>query len=139
MTKNLKSAFYSQRFRAKKRNINWDLTFKEWLDIWLSSGKLHLRGKGKHNFCMCRYNDIGDYTKSNVYIDNFSNNNKLQHIWNPRTDTIIGNSQITVKTPLGTIENYSSLSTFARKKNFKYCTLWKNFNEKGSYKGYEKI
>ena len=72
--KKLKLAYNYQKNSAKRRNIEWDLTFDEWLKIWVDSGKLHLRGKRKGCYCMSRYDDVGPYSKNNVRIDTIHNN-----------------------------------------------------------------
>jgi hypothetical protein len=66
---NLKKAFNMQRWNAiNRRNIDWHLTFEEWLDIWIKSGKLDQRGKGQGKYCMARHFDLGPYSISNVSI-----------------------------------------------------------------------
>ena len=72
--KSLKRSYNDQKFRSKSRvdkkgmPINWQLTFDDWLKIWIESGKLYLRGKGKGKYCMSRKNDIGPYAIDNVEI-----------------------------------------------------------------------
>lgn len=68
-------AFQGQVKQASRRNpdrnghkIEVKLTFEEWLQIWLDSGKLHLRGRGAGKFCMGRHDDLGDYEVGNVSI-----------------------------------------------------------------------
>lgn len=53
---------------AKRRGIEFDMTFEEWLDIWMSSKKFEQRGRGMGKYCMCRYNDTGPYKVGNVFI-----------------------------------------------------------------------
>ena|SRR6478735_9847829 len=60
--------FQAQRGCAKKRGIGWELTFEEWLDIWLKSGKYDQRGKKPHEYCMARLSDAGPYMIGNVKI-----------------------------------------------------------------------
>ncbi len=55
-------------FNAKYRGISFDISFKDWCDIWLSSGKWEQRGKGKNKYVMARHNDIGPYAVGNVSI-----------------------------------------------------------------------
>jgi hypothetical protein len=43
-------------------------TFGEWLQLWIDSGKLHLRGNGRGKFCMARRDDLGDYAVGDVEI-----------------------------------------------------------------------
>lgn len=70
----LHRAFWTQRGRAKNRGIAFELSFDEWLNIWLSSGRLAERGKGKGRYCMSRINDEGAYEVNNVFIQTFGEN-----------------------------------------------------------------
>lgn len=54
--------------------IQWKLSFEEWLSIWIASGKIGLRGKGRDFYCMGRIGDAGDYVVGNVEIISFSEN-----------------------------------------------------------------
>lgn len=78
--------FVSQKRNASKRGIGWDLTFKEWWDIWQESGKWDLRGRGQ-GYCMARHGDTGPYSKGNVEIitigQNFSDS-YISHPWEKR-------------------------------------------------------
>jgi len=67
-------AFSTQKSRAKRRNILWDLSYKDWLSIWRLSGKFHLRGRGKGKYCMARFGDKGPYSKTNVFIHEYGAN-----------------------------------------------------------------
>jgi len=69
-----KGHFGYQRRSAKQRNIDFELTYEEWLEIWMSSGFAHLRGKGTGTYCMARHNDIGPYAVGNVSIISFEQN-----------------------------------------------------------------
>ncbi len=60
--------FSVQKGTAKQRNISWEMTFKEWCEIWLESGQYHSRGRGRDNMVMCRKGDIGPYAIANVEI-----------------------------------------------------------------------
>lgn len=62
-------AYLQQKSNAQSRKKEFKLSFDEWLDIWESSGKLALRGRGKGKYCMCRVNDTGAYEVGNVFID----------------------------------------------------------------------
>ena len=72
--------FYQQRKAANKRNIVFNLTYDEWLDVWQSSGKLHLRGVGKGKYCMARKGDQGPYEIGNIEIIPFEQNNRDQAV-----------------------------------------------------------
>lgn len=53
---------------ARQRNIDFNFTFDEWLDVWIASGHLSERGRKRGQYVMARYNDIGPYEASNVRI-----------------------------------------------------------------------
>jgi hypothetical protein len=58
--------FIRQRENARKRGIDWNLTFAEWWLIWDESGKWQSRGpKG---YVMGRSGDVGPYETGNVTI-----------------------------------------------------------------------
>jgi hypothetical protein len=71
-------AFGMQRVNAKRRGIEWRLTFVQWWDIWQRSGHWEERGRG-HGFAMCRYGDKGPYAVNNVYIGTNAENVKHYH------------------------------------------------------------
>lgn len=76
---NYKQDYMTHKRNAKKRNIDFFLTFDEWLAIWSQSGKLELRGPKKGQYCMARIGDIGPYAIGNVYIELSDVNCKLPH------------------------------------------------------------
>lgn len=61
-----KRLFQAQRAAAKRRGIEFLLTFQEWLDFW--GDKLGLRGTRLDDLCMARYGDAGPYAIGNVVI-----------------------------------------------------------------------
>ena len=67
-TKDARKKYNTQKNNAKSRNIEFCITFEEWLKIWETSGKWHLRGRGADKFCMCRIGDAGAYSAENVFI-----------------------------------------------------------------------
>lgn len=69
-------AFQAQRQSAANRGIAWGLTFAQWFAVWQTSGKLHLRGKGKGKYLMSRVNDAGGYELGNVHIQLATENSK---------------------------------------------------------------
>jgi HNH endonuclease len=72
----IKLAYYRQRDTAKKRGVSFDMSYEDWLDVWVSSGHLNKRGRGKGKYCMMRLNDKGAYTKNNVTIGLFEDNTR---------------------------------------------------------------
>jgi hypothetical protein len=73
-----KRAYAAHKCSAKKRGIEFLLSFEEWYNIWQQSGKQ--RGRGSDLYCMARHNDIGPYAIGNVSIitnrENLSLGNK---------------------------------------------------------------
>ena len=67
------------RRNAKKRNIEWNITFPEWWNVWKESGKYHLRGRG-NGYAMARYGDSGAYEVGNVYICTGAQNSSDQYL-----------------------------------------------------------
>ena len=58
-----------QKAMAKIRNIEWNISFDDWYNIWMQSGKWEQRGRGVGKYCMSRIGDTGPYSKDNVYIN----------------------------------------------------------------------
>ena len=65
-----KHYFNTHKSSAKQRGIKFELSYDQWLNIWLLSGKIDQRGK----YVMCRFNDVGPYSVDNVFIDTRKNN-----------------------------------------------------------------
>ena len=61
-------AFRSQKRTARYRGVGFDLTLKQWWDLWQESGKWDQRGRGKGRYCMARIRDTGSYAVGNVQI-----------------------------------------------------------------------
>jgi len=61
-------AFIKHRSVAKQRDLEFLLTFEEWLAIWHESGKWAERGCRKGQYCMARFGDKGPYAVGNVRI-----------------------------------------------------------------------
>lgn len=67
-------AYSDQRREAKRRGLGWELNLWGWWTIWQESGKWELRGKYRGNYVMCRKDDLGPYSRENVYIATCSHN-----------------------------------------------------------------
>lgn len=65
-----------QRQAAFKRGVGWEITFPEWLEIWIASGQWINRGSGIGKFCMARNGDIGPYKVGNVSIQLCTQNSR---------------------------------------------------------------
>lgn len=84
-------AFTSQRNGAKNRGIPWSLTFAQWYAIWQTSGKMHLRGRGKGTYCMSRLEDSGGYELGNVHVQlTVENSREAVEQWRGKTKPIPG-------------------------------------------------
>ena len=83
--KKLYAAFYSQRHSARLRNIEFLLTYEEWLQIWIDSGHLSERGRKKDQYVMARFGDKGPYAVGNVKIVTANQNMSEAHIGKPKS------------------------------------------------------
>ena len=78
----LRSAFSKHKAHAAERGVTFELTFEQWLRIWIDSGHLAERGRGKNKYCMARFEDKGPYAVGNVRIITCSENAK-ERVWTP--------------------------------------------------------
>lgn len=69
----------TQEYNAIARGVLFEITFEDWLSVWLESGHWYERGKGNGAYCMCRKGDTGPYSKDNVRIDTIENNSIEAH------------------------------------------------------------
>lgn len=60
--------YTGHKSRATFHKIEFLLTYKEWLKIWLDSGHLSERGRKKGQYCMARNGDTGPHAIGNVRI-----------------------------------------------------------------------
>jgi hypothetical protein len=75
--------FSAHKSNAKRRGIEFNLTFDEWKQIWLNSGKWDQRGRGAEKYCMCRIGDKGAYSVENVFIGQGKHNVSEGNIGKP--------------------------------------------------------
>lgn len=61
-------AYTQQKSNAKQRGVEFAITFDEWKQVWIDSGKWSQRGRGAEKYCMCRIGDVGCYSVANVFI-----------------------------------------------------------------------
>ena len=66
--------FTGQKISARKRGIEFLMTYDEWLGIWQASGRLDQRGRRRGEYVMARFGDVGPYAVDNVYISTVSDN-----------------------------------------------------------------
>lgn len=77
----IEERFKQQARQARQRGIDWQMTFGEWHQMWLDSGKLPLRGKGAGKFVMARRGDVGPYSAANCFICSFEQNVRDGRTW----------------------------------------------------------
>jgi hypothetical protein len=70
----IKKKYLDHKANSKRRGISFELSFDQWWDIWTSSGKWELMGRGAGKYCMSRVGDTGPYEVGNVYINSFEAN-----------------------------------------------------------------
>lgn len=66
--KSAKRKWWDQLTSARRRGIEFDFPFEQWLQFWLDSGHWHQRGRGKGKYVMSRIGDTGPYRVDNVEI-----------------------------------------------------------------------
>lgn len=69
-----KFKYHVHKNGAKKRGIQFKLTFEEWWKLW--EPHWTKRGKEKDSLVMCRIGDEGCYEIGNVYINTYSQNSR---------------------------------------------------------------
>lgn len=98
-----KHRYNVQRLTAKKRGIEWNFTYDEWIDWW--GDDIVNRGKRKGQLCMARYNDTGPYHPNNVRKSTLEQNVSEAQKDKPKT-TLNGLNSVLLTCPhCGTISN----------------------------------
>lgn len=69
-----KGLYSKHKVNARRRGIEFQLTFDEWLTIWNDSGRWDQRGNYPGGYVMRRLGDSGPYAAGNVYIGEHSEN-----------------------------------------------------------------
>lgn len=82
----LRDDWNAHRWNARVRDIAFELSFGEWLGIWLSSGKLLRRGCGPGQYVMARHHDCGAYAPGNVAIILAAENVAVAHRGKPHSE-----------------------------------------------------
>jgi hypothetical protein len=70
--------FQQQRANARYRGIEWELTFKEWVDWW--GDDYARRGVRADQLCMQRVADVGPYSLDNIRKGHPRDNIKTREI-----------------------------------------------------------
>ncbi len=68
LTRAMKQRYDEQRHRANQRDVEWDISFADWRDLWLEDDRWLRRGTGPDELVMSRPGDVGPYALSNVRI-----------------------------------------------------------------------
>lgn len=74
--RHMRYLYTNHKCGAAERGIGFEFTFKEWLDVWLRSGHLPMRGNRRGKYVMARFEDKGPYAINNVEIMLFEENNR---------------------------------------------------------------
>ena len=64
--------YMDQKGLARRRNIDWQLTYEQWLSFW--GNDIEKRGVGIGKLQMCRYKDLGPYKLGNIFKDTHERN-----------------------------------------------------------------
>ena len=67
-------AYHQQRWNAAQRGIGWEITFPEWVALWVESGHWSERGAHQGGYVMARHKDLGPYKLGNVSIETHEKN-----------------------------------------------------------------
>ena len=82
--------YTAQKMNARKRGVDWGITFWEWWLIWKRSGKWSFRGKSADGYVMARLKDTGPYSPENVEIITLAQNSSDQYIHRREKGETIG-------------------------------------------------
>lgn len=78
------NAYASQMYAAAKRGVGWEISLREWCEVWKASGHFDRRGVGIGSYCMARFGDAGPYKVGNVEIilstKNGADSIRLMHV-----------------------------------------------------------
>jgi hypothetical protein len=64
--------FIAQRDNAKRRGIEWQFTFEQWIEWW--GNDLSKRGRKADDLCMARFGDKGPYAPGNCFKQTMKEN-----------------------------------------------------------------
>lgn len=75
-------AYKNKKKDAKERFIDFQLTFLEYYEWFLSKGidKNIPQKNDKNAWCLCRKNDTGPYALDNIYLDTMGNNSTYRNL-----------------------------------------------------------
>lgn len=81
-------AYHDQKSTAKRRGIEFKITFEDWKKWWINTGKAENRGRNKGCYQMCRFNDEGAYELENIYCATITENMQHKQLGKPLAEQI---------------------------------------------------
>lgn len=90
-----KGQFTIHKSNARRRGIDFQLTFEQWWNVWRRSGHWDQRGNRRGAYVMSRHGDVGAYAVGNVSIIPFctnavvSNKTRVRKRHTARTTTVM--------------------------------------------------
>ena len=73
-------SYMRQIQNSLQREISWDISCTDWMDLWIASG--HWEERGRDKYVMARHGDTGPYCTHNVAIITAAQNMKDAYINN---------------------------------------------------------
>lgn len=64
----LKAAYTKFKIQRRLCSEVWELSFTDWLDLWLKSGKWSQRGRKKGQYVLARINKNRTFNIENIHI-----------------------------------------------------------------------
>jgi hypothetical protein len=112
----------TKRWDSKQRNIEFNLTFTEWYNWWLSNG-IDKNIESNHSMCMCRKGDVGPYSLDNIYFATRATNTSHARQNKPRSQkgelnpmfgrcAEFNTNSRKIQTPFGTFASLNSAAEF---------------------------
>lgn len=68
--------YRNHREGARRRGIGFELTFRQWWDVWTASGRYRHMGTRRGHYVMARLGDTGPYALGNVEIQPIERNSQ---------------------------------------------------------------
>lgn len=114
-----KNKWLQQKAVARKRNVEFKLSFFQWYDWWLSHGidkAEPSKWRGYNTPAMGRYSDIGPYELGNIYLTTVGENLQYHHSMKPKKEKIKKSFKV-LMTPLGEFNHvYEATKAFGKSK-----------------------
>ena len=75
----IKKKYNDHKHQAHSRGIEFLISYEDWLEMWLESGRWEQRGSKKGQYQMTRKLDKGPYSKNNCVIKTVEENQAERH------------------------------------------------------------